>query len=123
MALPVVIIALIWALVSYIIYFCVSIVLKSRRHAARARELKCEEPVVQYNKYPGGIDNILRALAADKEKRFPPDMIQRTIDAGAITFKYSVLGQTNITTADEKNIQAILATQFADFGELSNLGI
>jgi hypothetical protein len=36
------------------------------------------------------------------------------LDTGAITYKYSVLGNNNIFTADEKNIQAILATQFND---------
>ena len=35
---------------------------------------------------------------------------------GSITFKYSILGANNLFTADEKNIQAILATQFDDFG-------
>ncbi len=45
-------------------------------------------------------------------------MVQRSLDVGAITYKYQVLGATNISTSDEKNIQAMLATQFADFGEL-----
>jgi hypothetical protein len=82
-----------------------------------ARELKCEEPSFLTNKYPGGIDNIMRALAADKEKQCPADMVKRAIEVGSITYRYSVLGQTNITTSDEKNVQAILATQVADFGE------
>ena len=34
---------------------------------------------------------------------------------GALTFQTSVLGATTIVTADEKNIQAILVTQFQDF--------
>jgi hypothetical protein len=117
MELPIAIVALGWALVAYVIYFFVSLVLISRRHAAMARELKCEEPARQENKWPLGIDNLMRALAADKEKQFPVDMIRRTIENGAITYKYSILGTTNVATSDEKNIQAILATQFADFGE------
>jgi hypothetical protein len=117
MELPIAVVALAWALVAYVIYFFVSLVVTSRRHAAMARELKCEEPAIQKNKWPLGIDNLMRALAADKEKQFPVDMIQRTVDVGAITYKYSVLGTTNIATSDEKNVQAILATQFADFGE------
>lgn len=119
MELPIAVIALAWAFVAYIIYFSLNIFLTSRRHARMARELKCEEPAWQYNKYPGGIDNILRAFAADKVKQFPVDMIQRSVDAGSITYRYSILGATNITTSDEKNIQALLATQFADFGEWS----
>ena len=117
MALPIAIIALGWAVVAYIIYFFVSLVLTSRRHVALARELKCEEPPFQKNHWPLGIDNLLRALAADKERQFPVDMVKRTIENGAITYRYSILGTTNLATSDEKNIQAILATQFADFGE------
>lgn len=100
---------------SYIIFVLLSNFLTSRRIASKARELKCVEPPFQKNRYPLGIDNIQRALAADKEKRFPPDIIQRTLDVGAITYRYSMLGNNNIFTADEKNIQAILATQFKDF--------
>jgi len=115
MELPIAVIALGWAFVAYVIYFFVSLILTSRRHAAMARELECEEPPFQKNKWPLGIDNLLRALAADKEKQFPVDMVKRTIENGAITYRYSILGTTNLATSDEKNIQAILATQFADF--------
>lgn len=73
MELPIAVAALAWALVAYIIYFSLNLILTSRRHARMARELKCEEPPFQHNKYPGGIDNIMRALAADKEKQFPVD--------------------------------------------------
>ena len=121
MELPIAVVALAWALVAYVIFFFVSLVLTSRRNAAKARELKCEEPPTQKNKWPLGIDNLLRALAADKEKQFPVDMIRRTNENGAITYKYSILGTTNLATSDEKNIQAILATQFADFGAYPSL--
>ncbi|KAI9052520.1 hypothetical protein LZ554_003864 [Drepanopeziza brunnea f. sp. 'monogermtubi'] len=104
-----------WVAVSYILYKFISSFLKTRRQAIRARELKCEEPPFQKNRYPGGIDNIMRALAADRAKRFPDDSTKRMADVGAITYKYSLLGTRNIFTADEKNIQAILATQFTDF--------
>lgn len=101
--------------VSYIIYLVLASFLQSRRNARKARELKCEEPPLQKNKYPLGIDQIQKALAADKEKLFPIEMAKRTVEVGAITYRYSVLGNNNIFTADEKNIQAILATQFSDF--------
>ncbi|KAL2072294.1 hypothetical protein VTL71DRAFT_11637 [Oculimacula yallundae] len=114
MQLPIVTSAVL-VVVSYIIYLVISSFLTSRRHARKARELKCEEPPVQKNKYPGGIDQILRAFAADKIQQFPVDTIQRTVDIGAITYSYSLLGSKFYFTADEKNIQAILATQFHDF--------
>jgi len=116
MQLPIAIAALAWATFAYFLYLLVSSLLTSRRNAAKARALKCEDPPFQKNRWPLGIDNLLRSLAADKAQQFPVDAIKRTEDVGAITFKYSILGVTQVSTADEKNIQAILATQFADFG-------
>merc|ERR1712093_723521 len=88
--------------VSYIIYLVLASFLQSCRNARKARELKCEEPPLQKNKYPLGIDQIQKALAADKEKLFPIEMAKRTVEIGAITYRYSVLGNNNIFTADEK---------------------
>ena len=118
MHIPLGIAAFASALVVYIFYVFLSAILISRRNAGKARELNCEEPPFQTNRYPFGIDQLLRALEADKAKQFPTDAIQRTVDTGSITYKYSLLGITNIFTADEKNVQAILATQFNDFGKL-----
>jgi hypothetical protein len=115
MELPIAIVAVFWAAGSYVIYLFLSRFLTSRRNAAKARELKCEDPPFQKNRYPLGIDQVIRAVNADKAKLFPPDQIRRCSDTGAITYKYSVLGNNNIFTADEKNIRAILATQFNDF--------
>lgn len=77
--------AALWAVVSYFIYVVVSRVLRSRQQAFKARELKCEEPPFQKNRYPLGLDNLMRALEADKVQQFPVDMIQRMKDVGAIT--------------------------------------
>ncbi|CZS92624.1 hypothetical protein WAI453_006640 [Rhynchosporium graminicola] len=107
--------AAILVVVSYVIFLVLSSFLTSRRHARIAQELKCEEPPIQKNRYPLGIDQIIRAFAADKAKQFPVDLIKRTVDVGAITYSYSVLGTKFYFTADEKNVQAILATQFSDF--------
>jgi hypothetical protein len=107
---------------AYFIYLVVSHLVISRRNAANARELGCKEPPLQKNRYPLGIDNLLRAIAADKAKLFPVDTIQRTKDNGAITYKYTLLGTTNYFTADEKNIQTILATNFSDW-DVSNWDI
>jgi len=52
-----------------------------------------------------GIDLLLRLVRADKAKLFPVDLIQRFVDAGAFTYKYSILGSTAVSTADPKNIQ------------------
>ncbi|PMD14093.1 cytochrome P450 52A12 [Hyaloscypha hepaticicola] len=103
------------ASVAYIIYLAVSQFITSRRNAANAQKLGCKEPPFQKNKYPLGIDNLLRAIAADKAKLFPVDTIKRTVDVGSITYKYTLLGSTNYFTADEKNIQTMLATKFSDW--------
>lgn len=105
-----------WTISSYIIYLFLSTYLKSRQNAAKARELKCEEPPIRKNLWPLGLDNLKRSLDADKARLFPVEMIQKMKEVGAITFKYSIFGVSQISTADEKNIQAILANQFADFG-------
>jgi len=115
MQLPIAIVGLIWAVVAYIIYSVITTVLQTRANAAKARELKCEEPPNFKNGWPLGLDQLKMALAADKAQQFPLDVIRKTSEAGAFTFKYSILGATNIATHDEKNIQAMLATQFADF--------
>jgi hypothetical protein len=115
MYLPTAVLGLASVLVSYVIYFTLTAILTSRRHAATAREWNCLEPAIQKNALPFGIDQIRRALKADKDRRFPVDTIQRHKDVGALTYKASLLGLTNIVTADEKNIQALLATQFKDF--------
>lgn len=115
MAYPTAVLALGWASVSYVIYLIINSFLTSRQEAAKARELKCEEPVWQKNHWPLGIDNIIRAIKADNQKLFPVDSIQRTIDNGALSYRYSILGSKSAFTAEPKNIQAMLATQFGDF--------
>ncbi|TAQ87348.1 hypothetical protein B7494_g4340 [Chlorociboria aeruginascens] len=107
--------ALAWATVAYIIYRAFSSFLRSLRNAAKARALLCEEPVSQKNAYPLGIDKLLGLLAADRDKVFPVYLINCTLENGANTYKYSILGSTNLFTAEQENIQAILATQFNDF--------
>lgn len=115
MHLPFPVVGLGWALVAFVIYVLVTSFVTSRRNAFKARELNCLEPPIQKNRLPLGLDQLQRALKADKDRMFPVDTIQRTKDNGAITFKYSMLGSTNYFTADEMNIQAILAKQFKDF--------
>jgi hypothetical protein len=103
------------ASVAYIIFLILSNFVTSRRNTINAQKLGCKEPPLQKNRYPLGIDNLLRAIGADKAKLFPVDAIQRTKDVGSITYKYTLLGNTNYFTADEKNIQTILATNFSDW--------
>jgi hypothetical protein len=67
MRLPLALIVLAWALVSYVLYAIVASVLNARRHAALAREWECQDPPVQKNRLPFGIDQVMRGLKANRE--------------------------------------------------------
>lgn len=84
--------ALSWGAASYALYCIASAFYTSRRNAAKARALKCEEPPLEKNRWPLGIDNLLRALAADRAQQFPVDLIKRFDDLGTNTYRYQVLG-------------------------------
>ncbi|KAI1325951.1 cytochrome P450 alkane hydroxylase-like protein [Xylariaceae sp. FL0255] len=108
------------AVVSYIVYAIISYVLTSRRNAAKARALGCEEPLGrEIAKLPLGIDLVQEFGKADQEKQIPPFMIKKFEELGN-TYRFNLLGSTGFRTVEPKNIQAILATQFEDFdlGEL-----
>ncbi|KAL2880532.1 alanine transaminase alt2 [Colletotrichum sp. CLE4] len=104
-------------------------------HAKHARNLSCRPAPLEPSKYPLGLDIVLASLRADREQR-TPDHVAARFEAlrhngnknknnsssggggggGVYTFRMSLLGTTNLVTADPRNIQALLATQFHDFG-------
>lgn len=84
--------ALSWGAASYVFYLIASAIHTSRRNAAKARALKCEEPPFEENRWPLGIDNLLRALAADRAQQFPLDVIKRFDDLSTNTYRYQILG-------------------------------
>lgn len=92
MQLPSAITALFGFGASYVFYAIISGFLTSRRNAAKARELNCEEPPFEKNRWPFGIDNLLRALAADRAQQFPVDLIKRFEDLSTSTYRYQILG-------------------------------
>src|SRR3954470_13919357 len=104
MQIPITITAL-WVVLSYILYLLLSRFVQSRRQASKARELKCEDPPFLKNKYPGGIDHLIKALEDVKTNTYPDHVTKRMEEAGAITYKYSSFGSINTFTADEKNVQ------------------
>ncbi|KAK2025630.1 cytochrome P450 [Colletotrichum zoysiae] len=85
-------------------------------HARRARKLSCRLPPIEPSRLPLGIDTVLSSLRADREQRTPDHVAARFAALGAYTFRISLLGTTNLVTADPRSIQALLATQFSDFG-------
>ncbi|TDZ23240.1 Cytochrome P450 monooxygenase alt2 [Colletotrichum orbiculare MAFF 240422] len=86
--------------------------------AHRSHQLRCLPPPLEPSRLPLGIDTVLASLRADREQRTPDHVAARfnRLDSSSHTFRLSLLGTTNLVTADPRNIQALLATQFAHFG-------
>ncbi|KAL3297920.1 Cytochrome P450 [Colletotrichum asianum] len=90
--------------------------LRSLLLAQKARRLSCKPPPLEPTTLPLGIDTVLASLRADREQRTPDHVAARFAALGVHTFRIALLGTTNLVTADPRNVQALLATQFADFG-------
>lgn len=115
-----------WVIVPIVLAFykTISIIVSKRRHAARAHELGCKPPPKWPDKPwdPLGIVSVRHLQKADREKRLPPYAIERMEQMSELegrvvtTMELSQLGKTMFFTSDPKNIQAILAHQFKDFG-------
>jgi hypothetical protein len=113
-----------WAGVSFVLYKIISSIILSRRHAAIAKQFGCQpaHPGKQAWWDPLGIINVAKILKADKEYRIPQYLKGRVDmeceEKGKVlnTFYQNIMGGESIFTIEPKNIQAILATQFKDFG-------
>lgn len=99
MGIPWITLSPLWALVAFIVYRVLASVVTSQRNAMRARDLKCQDPPTLKSTLPFGLDLLKRAMAADKEKLFPDEIIRRYSEAGATTYLYSTMGATNLSTA------------------------
>lgn len=83
--------------------------------AQKARTLGCGRVPVEPRRWPLGIDMVRDGLRADREQRTPAFMVGRFHTMGRYTFQLNILGSSNIVTAEPKNVQAVLASQFNDF--------
>ena len=106
----------VWAVFAWFLYRVIDNYIRNRRNAAEAARRGCKPPPHYVNKLPWGIDFVVSAIRADKEKRFPEFLIDRYQTMGNRTYENRILGNRGISTNDPKNVQAILATQFKDFG-------
>ena len=108
--------AVLWALTAFIVYKIATRIISNRHHASEAKRLGCQPPPVRPLKLPFGIDGVMRALRADREKLFP-DMLEEIYHevGNAATFSQNQAGSDLLMTVDPKNIQALLATQFNDY--------
>ncbi|KAJ6185266.1 hypothetical protein N7519_006567 [Penicillium mononematosum] len=92
------------------------------RHAQKARKISCGEPPLYPSQHPFGISTLFETLDAAREKRLPQlaerriSFLSRRHNRYVSTFRMYQAGRENLFTADPKNIQSMLATQFKDFG-------
>ena len=110
------------ALVLLILYKALSVFIADRRHASNSKKLGCEALPQYLAQDITGISATREAIAAGKDKRIPDLLIDRVLRMSTRegrrvdTFVVQQLFRPTIFTADPKNIQAVLATQFQDFG-------
>lgn len=111
-----------WAGGSFVLYKIVALLLTEHYYRNEAKRLGCE-PAAEFELVDfQGIRSVLRMIAADK-KFIIPDYIKGRIDKvcadkgrNITTFNQKLLGTRSMFTTDPKNVQAVLATQFKDFG-------
>lgn len=98
-------------------------------HARKARALGCGSVPLEPTKWPLGLDMVRAGLQADRDQR-TPDFVTARFHAmgknsssssssggssGRYTFGVRLLGTANLLTAEPRNVQAVLASQFSDF--------
>lgn len=111
-----------WTGGSFILYKIVAYILTELHYRKEAKRLGCEPPYRFKLLDVQGIRNVMRIIAADKKSAVPQYIKNRVDNACAeegktiTTFGMKVLGSPSVFTTDPKNVQAILATQFKDFG-------
>lgn len=113
-----------WAIISFILYKIIASIVVTRRHAAIARQLNCQPaPNMKLSPFDfAGLQHILNIMKADKQGRIPQYLQDRFGATGAkhgrvvSTVSSNLMGSNAHFTIEPKNIQAVLATQFKDFG-------
>ena len=100
----------------------ISYIVTAARRNARAKELGCEPPPTMPEGGFMGFKLLRRVIKADKEGTVLDMWTTRyhehikAFGRPLTTFRFNLLGSEVFHTVDPKNVQAMLATQFADFG-------
>ncbi|KAL5321155.1 hypothetical protein ACEPPN_011967 [Leptodophora sp. 'Broadleaf-Isolate-01'] len=97
------------------VLFLRSYVLLPLLYNRKARSRGCGAVPIEPTRWPLGIDKVRAGLQADRDQRTPEFVTKRFDSMGRYTFRISILGSTNLITAEPANVQAILASQFTDF--------
>ncbi|KAL1801281.1 hypothetical protein ACET3X_001623 [Alternaria dauci] len=98
-----------------IIHIANNFLIKPLQTLLKSRRLGCGPVPFEPTRWPLGIDTVRRSLKADKEQRTPDFVTGRFETMGRYTWGLSLLGTSNLITAEPRNVQALLATQFDDF--------
>ncbi|KAJ4397510.1 alanine transaminase alt2 [Gnomoniopsis smithogilvyi] len=85
------------------------------QQSRKSRALGCGTVPVEPTRWPLGLDMVRAGLEADRDQRTPEFVTDRFHAMGRYTFRISILGTSNLITAEPKNVQAILASQFNEF--------
>ncbi|EME40172.1 hypothetical protein DOTSEDRAFT_74860 [Dothistroma septosporum NZE10] len=103
------------------LYKIVTIVVTRIDNSAKARQLGCRDAPAYPNCGFFGLKHVRQLQAADAKQQFPDFLEERQrvmsklLGRECSTFSVHVMGTKIYFTSDPKNIQALLATQFADF--------
>lgn len=100
---------------SYSIIFVTRRLKAQRDRAKRAASLGCQPAHFRQHKLPFGIDHVIRLMKADSRGQIPDEIEKIFREQNKDTFSQVILGTVQHATANPRNIQALLATQFQDF--------
>jgi cytochrome P450 len=92
-----------------------SLLLTPILRARCARGMGCGSITIEPTKWPFGLDMVRAGLKADRDQRTPEFVMDRFKAMGKYTFGVKILGTFNLITAEPKNVQSMLATQFDNF--------
>ncbi|USP79993.1 cytochrome P450 71A23 [Curvularia clavata] len=98
-----------------ITYMLNAVVIKPLQNLFKSLRFGCGPVPFEPSRWPLGIDLVVHGLQADREQRTPDFVATRFEAMGRFTWGLSLLGTSNFITAEPRNVQAILATQFEDF--------
>ncbi|KAB8253793.1 cytochrome P450 [Aspergillus pseudonomiae] len=108
--------SLVTALPVVVVIYAFYWIFTSILHNQRARRMGCKPAFVRPSKLPFGVDILKRYIDAAKDQILQNDELVLYEEMGRHpTWNENLLGHWHHVTADPKNVQAILATQFKDF--------
>ncbi|KAH8817050.1 cytochrome P450 family protein [Xylogone sp. PMI_703] len=100
----------------FILYYVFMSLSTSNRRKKLEQEWGCQPAYVKPNKWPGGLEIIWELFQADKKDQVPEVLSEMYLSSPRDTWEVKFMGAPQFWTNNPKNIQAILATKFEDFG-------